>query len=68
MLETSVVSKLTKDVRQAVSGVTIDKARYLVSAYYTMQDYRIRSAAQAREQNKAEKPNEAIVWLEAPNG
>jgi len=67
MIEASVVSKLTKDVRQSVTGITLDEARYLVSAYYIMQDYRIRSAAQERELSKAEKPNEAIAWLEAQN-
>lgn len=67
MLESNVVAKLTKDVRKAVTGISIEEARYLVSAYYTMQDYRIRSAAQARELLKAEKPNEAIIWLEMQN-
>jgi hypothetical protein len=46
--------------------VTTDReARYLVDAYYRMQDDRKRSIMQAKAADKAEEANETIKWLAA---
>jgi hypothetical protein len=57
------ISKLTKDLKAAARALSYDEARYLVDAYYTMQDNRIRSAAQYRTLEQAGKPNQVIDWL-----
>jgi hypothetical protein len=57
------ISKLTKDIKTAITLLTDNEARYLVDAYYTIQNYRIASAAQIREAKKAGEPNEVLLWL-----
>jgi hypothetical protein len=60
---TNVVGRLNRDLRESVASLSIEEARYLVQTYYTMQDYRIRSAHQAGQLMKAEKSHLAIQWL-----
>lgn len=55
--------KLTKDMRAAASGMTRSQARYLVDAYYTTQDARIRAAGQERALVEAGEPAELVGWM-----
>jgi hypothetical protein len=57
------VVKLTKDLKRAAVDLTDSEARYLVDAYYTIQEYRISTAAQVREAKKIGEPNEVIDWM-----
>jgi hypothetical protein len=57
------VSKLTKDLKKAAINLKENEVRYLVDAYYNIQDYRIASAAQIRETQKINEPNEVLQWL-----
>lgn len=47
------IQRLTKDIKQASYVLSDDEARFLVDSYYTMQDNRIRSAAQIRSMNES---------------
>jgi hypothetical protein len=57
------VNKLTRDLRDASVTLSTDEARFLVDAYYMMQDDRIRSAAQARQLQKSGEPHSVLNWL-----
>ena len=58
--ESSVV-KLSKDLRQAATTISSTEARFLVDAYYQMQDRRIRSNNQLRQM--PDEPHEVLGWL-----
>ena len=60
--ESSVV-KLSKDLRQAAATISSTEARFLVDAYYQMQDRRIRSNNQLRQM--PDEPHEVLGWLAA---
>ena len=60
--ESSVV-KLSKDLRQAATTISSTEARFLVDAYYQMQDRRIRSNNQLRQM--PDEPHEVLGWLAA---
>lgn len=62
-LEEIVLAKLSRDLRNASKGMTQNEARFLVTAYYTMQDNRIRTANQARRMSKSQEPHGVLVWL-----
>ncbi len=57
------VKRLTRDLAKAAATLSDDEARFLVDAYYTMQENRIRTAAQAREMDKSHEPHEVLNWL-----
>jgi hypothetical protein len=59
------VLKLTKDMKEAAKNLGPTEARFLVDAYYQMQDQRIRSAGQVRSMNKEEtpEPHAVLDWL-----
>jgi hypothetical protein len=59
------VDRLTSDIKKAAINLSRDEARFLVDAYYAMQEDRIRSAAQVRELTANEEPHEVLTWLEA---
>ena len=54
--------KLSKALRKSCESLTIRDARWLVDVYYTIQNDRIRSAAQLRESSKSGEPHEVIQW------
>lgn len=54
--------RLSKDLKKKAQLLSREEARFLVSNYYTMQDHRIRSAAQLRTLGDRE-PNEVLGWL-----
>lgn len=57
------IRKLTKDERQASAALGKDEARFLVDAYYAMQDNRIRGDGQVRAMTKSGEPHTVIQWL-----
>ncbi len=60
---TAAVGKLSKDLLVAAKTLTDNEARFMVDAYYQMQDDRIRAAARARELSKSGQPSELSNWL-----
>lgn len=60
--EPEAIKRLTKDLANAAKTLDVREARYLVDAYYTMQDYRIASAAQVREMEKSKESNDVLDW------
>src|SRR6266705_4314456 len=59
------VSRLTKDLALASKTLSDDEARFLVDAYYLMQEQRIRTAAQVRALSESEEPHDVLRWLSA---
>lgn len=57
------IQRLTKDLKEASYILSDDEARFLVDAYYMMQDNRIRSAGQIRSMSETGEPNEVLQWL-----
>ncbi len=53
--------RLTKDLAQAAGTLTRAEARFLVSAYYRMQENRIRTAHQTR--TLSDQPHQTLEWL-----
>lgn len=61
--EDEIIIKLTKDLRDGVKTMNPDEARFLVDAYYQMQDNRIRAAGQVRSMSKDGEPHAVLSWL-----
>lgn len=57
------IRKLTKDERNASVTLGKDEARFLVDAYYQLQDNRIRSDGQVRSMSKDGEPHAVLQWL-----
>lgn len=57
------VQRLSRDLAKAGATLSDTEARFLVDSYYTVQDDRIRSAAQMRALEKGGEPNELFGWL-----
>lgn len=57
------IKKLTKDLKKATVTLSDQEARYLVDAYYIMQDDRKRSYNQERALDETNEPNLLIGWL-----
>jgi hypothetical protein len=57
--------RLGRDLRVAARTMSDDQARYLVDAYYIMQEDRKRTANQ--ERSLGEEPHEVIKWLSEKN-
>jgi len=53
--------KLERDLRKAAVTLTDTEARFLVDAYYQMQDSRIRARHQERSMDK--EPHEILTWF-----
>ena len=56
------IERLRKDIRKATE-LGRDEARFLVDAYYTTQENRIRASHQARSLAQGEEPNAVVAWL-----
>lgn len=67
MLDLTPVIKLSKDERTAAKTLGDDEARFLVDAYYMMQENRIRNGGQVRSMEKTGEPHETLLWLENQN-
>lgn len=57
------VARMTRDMRAAAANLSTEEARFLVDAYYTMQDRRIAAANQSRALDKSSEPHEILDWL-----
>jgi hypothetical protein len=57
------ISRLTRDLAQAAGGMTANEARYLVDAYYTMQEDRKRYYHQDRSITASGEPSSVILWF-----
>lgn len=57
------IRKLSKDERSATATLGKDEARFLVDAYYQLQDNRIRSDGQVRSMSKDGEPHSTLKWL-----
>jgi hypothetical protein len=56
-------TRLSRDMANAAKTLSGKEARYLVDAYYTMQQYRIAAAGQIRSMNETEEPHEVLRWF-----
>ena len=54
---------LTRDLKASAATLAPAEARYLVDAYYTIQEDRIRAGGQIRAMNESGEPHAVIVWL-----
>jgi hypothetical protein len=61
------IQKLAKDIREASTTLSAGEARFLVDAYYSMQEERIRAAAQVRALTTSGEPNSVLQWLFTQN-
>jgi hypothetical protein len=57
------VQRLSRDLVKAATTLSVNEARYLVDAYYTMQEYRKAAGNQVRSLAKSEEPHTVIQWL-----
>jgi hypothetical protein len=61
-----ILTRLNRDLREAAKTLSDDEARYLVDAYYTMQDDRKRAHNQVRSAEV--EPHSVIAWLADNSG
>jgi hypothetical protein len=59
------IARLSKDLASAAVTLSDDEARFLVDAYYQMQDNRIRADGQVRSLSKSGEPHDVLQWLGA---
>jgi len=64
-LDLNPIQKLNKDLKTASVTLSDHEARFLVDAYYIMQEDRKRSYNQERSLSTAGEPNQVISWLAA---
>ena len=62
-MELDVITKLTKDLKNASTTLGRDEARFLVDAYYIIQEDRKRSWNQDRSLEKENEPHELLRWF-----
>lgn len=65
IFEPEPIKRLTKDLKAAAKTLSDAEARFLVDAFYTMQNNRIRAGNQIRALTKSEEPHETLNWLES---
>src|SRR5271165_4286334 len=59
----SAIERLTKDLKTAAATLSPNEARYLVDAYYSIQEYRKAAANQVRALSTSGEPHAVIAWL-----
>jgi hypothetical protein len=62
-VELDPVSRLTRDLKAAAITLSPDEARFLVDAYYAMQEDRKRAMNQIGALSKSGEPHEVLAWL-----
>jgi len=67
MIELEPLARLTKDLANASKTLSIREARYLVDAYYMLQENRISASHQLRTLNENDEPHTVIDWLASQN-
>lgn len=66
-LELNPIARLSRDLRRGAATLGDTEARFLVDAYYIMQENRKRAAGQERALTASDEPHEIITWLKAQN-
>jgi hypothetical protein len=61
------IARLSRDLAEAARMMTDDEARFLVDAYYTIQEDRKRSNNQVRALGENSEPNSVLVWFAQQN-
>ncbi len=61
--QTISVARMSRDIANAAHTLSDDEARFLVDAYYMMQEDRKRAHNQVRALGESEEPNAVIAWL-----
>jgi len=61
------LQRLTKDLANASTTLSVREARYLVDAYYMLQENRISADHQVRTLNAGNEPHQVIEWLADQN-
>lgn len=59
------LKRLTKDLAKAAATLSLDEVRYLVDAYYMMQQNRITAGHQVRTLDEGEEPHLVLDWFAA---
>lgn len=57
------VERLARDIKQAAVTLSDDEARFLVDAYYSLQEQRIRADNQIRAMSATNEPNAVLGWF-----
>lgn len=57
------IERITKDIKEAAYLLSKDEARFLVDAYYMMQDQRIRANNQLHALSESHEPNLVLTWF-----
>lgn len=57
------IDRMSRDIAAAAKSLSDTEARYLVDAYYIMQEDRKRTANQVRAMGDTQEPNEVLTWL-----
>lgn len=57
------VTTLNRDLARAAAGLSVGEARFLVDAYYVMQENRKRAANQVRALSERDEPHDVLGWL-----
>ena len=65
MLDWETIRRLSNDLREAGRTLGRDEARFLVDAYYRMQEQRMRFDAQVRECEATGEPHDLLKWFAA---
>lgn len=63
MLDMEPIERLSRDLRTTAATLSDTEARYLVDAYYIMQDQRLRTEGQIRAMTGTGEPHAVIAWL-----
>jgi hypothetical protein len=61
------IARLSRDIAQAAKTLTDDEARFLVDAYYIVQEDRKRSSNQVRALGETAEPNSVLQWFTEQN-
>lgn len=67
MTDLEPIARLTRDLASAAGTLSKNEARFLVDAYYTMQDGRIRADSQVRALGESQEPHDVLTWLATQN-
>lgn len=62
-IELTPIARLSRDMRKAAATLSDTEARFLVDAYYLVQENRIRAAAQIRSMSENGEPVTLLLWL-----
>ena len=66
--QTVSVERMRRDIASAAATLSDDEARFLVDAYYMMQDDRKRSHSQVKALGEDAEPNSVLTWLAEQSG